>query len=56
MYSVLVQDFASGLAGCVNKPHHNSSLSRFVVILVHIASSIWYTVLYHHIMYVMGMY
>jgi hypothetical protein len=31
MYSELVQDFVSGLAGCVNKPHHNSSLSRLVV-------------------------
>ena len=38
-YSVLVQDFVSGLACCLNKPHHNSSLSRLVVILVHTIGS-----------------
>jgi len=36
---MLVQDFASGLACCVNKPHHNSSLSRLVVTLVHTTGS-----------------
>ena len=56
--SVLIQDFVSGLACCVNIPHHNSLnlLSWLVVILVHTTDSIWYKVLYHHIMYVMGMY
>jgi hypothetical protein len=55
-HSVLVQDFVSGLACCMNKPHHNSSLSRLVVILVHTRGSTWYKVLYHHTMYVMGIY
>jgi hypothetical protein len=56
IHSVLVQQFVSGLACCVNKPHHNSSLSRFVVILVHTTGSTWYKVLYHHTMHVMGIY
>jgi hypothetical protein len=46
---VFVQDFVSGLACCVNK-------SRLVVILVHTIGSTWYKVLYHHTMYVMGIY
>ena len=56
--SVLIQDFVSGLACCVNIPHHNSLnlLSWLVVILVHTTDSIWYKVLYHHTMYVMSMY
>jgi ABC-type uncharacterized transport system YnjBCD permease subunit len=37
-------------------PDHNSSLLRFVVILVNTTYSTWYKVLYHHTMYVMGMY
>jgi hypothetical protein len=46
-------DFVSGLACCVNKPHHNSLLSRLVVILVHSTGSTWYKVLYQHTMYIM---
>jgi hypothetical protein len=42
---VFVQDFVSGLACCVNKPHHNSSLSRLVV--VHTTDSTWYKVLHY---------
>jgi hypothetical protein len=52
----VVQDCVSGLVCCVNQPHHNSSLSRLVVILVHTTDSTWYKVLYHHTMYVMGIY
>jgi hypothetical protein len=52
----VVQDCVSGLVCCVNWPHHNSSLSRLVVILVHTTDSTWYKVLYHHTMYVMGIY
>jgi hypothetical protein len=32
------------------------SLLRLVVILVHTTGSTWYKVLYHHTMYVMGIY
>ena len=49
---MLVQDFISGLACCVNWPHHNSSLSRLVVILVHTTGSTWYKVLCQHTLYV----
>jgi len=48
--------FVSGLTCCMNKPHHNSSLSWFVVILVHTTGSTWYKVLYQYTMYVMGIY
>jgi hypothetical protein len=41
----------SGLACRIDKPHHNSSLSRLVVILVHTTGSTWYKVLYHHTVY-----
>ena len=54
--NVFVQDFVSGLACCVNKPQHNSSRKRLVVILVHTTGSTWYKVLYHYTMYVMGIY
>jgi hypothetical protein len=36
------------------EPHHNSSLSRFVVILLHTTGSTWYNVVYQHTNYVMG--
>jgi hypothetical protein len=52
MHIVLVQAFESGLVCSVNKPHHNSSLSRLAAILVHTTGSI----LYQHTMYVMGIY
>jgi hypothetical protein len=52
----VVQDFVSGLTCCVNKPHHNSSLSWLIVILVHTTGSTWYKILYHHTMCVMGIY
>ena len=46
----------SRLACCMNYPHHNSSLSRLVVILVHTAGSTRYKVLYQHTMDIMGIY
>jgi hypothetical protein len=36
--------------------HHNSSLSRPVVILVYTTGSTWYKILYQHTIYVNGMY
>jgi hypothetical protein len=36
--------------------HHNLSLSRLVVILLHTTGSTWYKVLYQNTMYVMGIY
>ena len=49
---MFVQDCVSGLACCVNKPHHNS---RLIVILVHTTGTTWYKVLYKHNMYVISL-
>jgi hypothetical protein len=52
IHSVMVQDFVSGRVCCVNQ-YHYESLSRLVVMrLVHATDKTWYTVWYHHTMYV----
>ena len=47
IHSVVVQDFVSGRVCCVNQ--------RVVMRLVHATDKTWYTVLYHHTMYVISL-
>jgi hypothetical protein len=49
---VVVQDFVSGRICCVNQYHFESRKRRVVMRLVHATDKTWYTVLYHHTMYV----
>ena len=52
IHSVVVQDFASGRVCCLNQYHYESRKRRVVMRLVHAIDKTWYTVLYHHTMYV----
>ena len=47
---MVVQEFVSGRVCCVNQYHHESW--RVGMRLVHATDKTWYTVLYHHTMYV----
>ena len=55
IHSVVVQDFVSGRACCVNKYHYESRKRRVVMRLVHATSKTWYKVLYQHTIYVIGL-
>jgi hypothetical protein len=55
IYSVVVQDFVSGRACCVNKYHYKSLSWRVVVQFVHATGKTWYKVLYKHTMYVISL-
>jgi len=55
IHSVLVQDFVSGRACCVNQYHYKSRKRRVVMWLVHATGKNWYKVLYKHIMYVISL-
>ena len=55
IHSVVVQDFVSGRVCCVNQYHYESRKRRVVMRLVHTTDKTWYTVLYHHIMYVISL-
>ena len=48
IHSVMVQDFVSGRACCVNQYHYKSLLRRVVVRFVHTTSKTWYKILYKH--------
>jgi hypothetical protein len=49
----VVQDFVSGRPCCVNQYHYESR--RVLMRLVHATDKTWYTVLYHHTMYVISL-
>ena len=49
----MVQEFVSGRVCCVNQYHHESR--RVGMRLVHATDKTWYTVLYHHTMYVISL-
>ena len=49
----MVQDFVSGRVCCVNQYHYESWW--VVMRLVHATDKTWYTVLYHHTMYVISL-
>jgi hypothetical protein len=53
IHSVVVQDFVSGRVCCVNQYHYESR--RVVMQFVHATDKTWYTVLYHHTMYVISL-
>ena len=53
IHSVVVQNFVSGRVCCVNQYHYKSR--RVVMRLVHATDKTWYTVLYHHTMYVISL-
>jgi hypothetical protein len=55
IHSLVVQDFVSGWVCCVNQYHYESLLRRVVMRLVHATDKTWYTVLYHHTMYVINL-
>jgi hypothetical protein len=55
IHSVVVQDFVSGRVCCVNQYHYESRERRVVMRSVHATDKTWYTVLYHHTMYVMSL-
>ena len=55
MHSVVVQDFVSGRVSCVNQYHYESRKRRVLMRLVHATDKTWYTVLYHHTMYVISL-
>jgi hypothetical protein len=55
IHSVVVQDFVSGRICCVNQYHYESRKRRVVMRLVHATDKTWYTVLYHHTMYVISL-
>ena len=55
VHSVVVQDFVSGRVCCVNQYHYESRWRRVVMRLVHAIDKTWYTVLYHHTMYVISL-
>jgi hypothetical protein len=52
---VVVQDFVSSLVCCVNQYHYESRQRRVVMRFVHATDKTWYTVLYHHTMYVISL-
>jgi hypothetical protein len=51
VHSVVVQDYVSGRACCVNQYHYESVVMR----LVHTTGKTWYKVLYKHTMYVISL-
>ena len=53
IHSVVVQDFVSGRACCVNQYHYESR--RVVMRFVHTTGKTWYIVLYKHNMYVISL-
>jgi hypothetical protein len=55
IHSVVVQDFVSGRACCVNKYHYVSLSRRVVMRLVHATGKTWYKVLYQHTIYVISL-
>jgi hypothetical protein len=55
IHSVVVQDFVSGWACCVNKYHYESLSRRVVMRLVHATGKTWYKVLYQHTIYVINL-
>jgi hypothetical protein len=55
IHSVLVQDFVSGWACCVNQYHYESRKRRVVMRLVHTTGKTWYKNLYQHTMYVISL-
>jgi hypothetical protein len=52
---VVIQDFVSGQACCVNQYHYESRKWRVVMRLVHATDKTWYKVLYQHTMYVISL-
>ena len=52
---MVVQDFVSSLVCCVNQYHYESRQRRVVMRFVHATDKTWYTVLYHHTMYVISL-
>jgi hypothetical protein len=52
---VVVQDFVSGRACCVNQDHYQSRERRVVMRLVHATGKTLYKVLYQHTMYVISL-
>jgi hypothetical protein len=55
IHSVVVQDFVSGGACCVNQDHYESRQQRVVMRFVHTTGKTWYKVLYKHTMYVISL-
>ena len=55
IYSVVVQDYVSGRACCVNQYHYESRYRRVVMRLVHATGKTWYIVLYQHTIYVISL-
>jgi hypothetical protein len=55
IHSVVVQDFVSGRACCVNQYHYESRQRRVLIRLVHATGKTWYKVLYKHTMYVISL-
>ena len=55
LHSVLVQDFVSGQACCVNQYHCESRYRRVGMQLVRDTGKTWYIVLYQNIMYVISL-
>ena len=55
MHSVVIQDFVSGRACCLNQYHYESRYRRVVMQLVHATGKTWYKVLYQHTMYVISL-
>ena len=55
IHSVVVQDFVSGRACCVNHDHYESLLRQVVMLLVHATGKTWYKFLYQHTMYVISL-
>jgi hypothetical protein len=54
-HSVLVQDFVSDRACCVNQYHYESRKRRVVMRLVHATGKTWYKVLYQHNMHAISL-
>jgi hypothetical protein len=52
---MVVQDFVSGRACCVNQYHYESLSRRVVMQLVHATGKIWYKVLYQRTTYVISL-
>ena len=55
IHSVVVQDFVSGRACCVNQYHYELRKRRVVMRFVHTKSKTWYKVLYKHTIYVISL-
>ena len=55
IHSVLVQDFVSGRACCVNQYYYESRKQLVVMRFVRATGKTWYKVLYQHIMYVISL-